>query len=227
MIPARPRAVLFDLDGTLADSLADITWALSEARTSLALPDVDDGDVRRWIGDGARRLVARSLGTEDDDAPGVVELHERFLDVYRSRDRTRSTLYPGVRPLLDELRTAGTLLACTTNKPRRPTHKLLGLLGVADHFAAVRTPDDVGGRRKPAPDMLLDALDELGVEPSDAVLVGDGLPDVAAARAAGVRVVAVLGGYGGEEALVALRPDATVESAAELRAAWTADDART
>lgn len=216
-----PRAVLFDLDGTLSDSLPDIHAALDAARRELGLTGVTPSQVRGWVGCGAAMLVARSLGHEDEASPEVLRVLARFLGIYEEHPDDRSVLYPGVADLLDRLRTRGVRLAVTTNKPGRAAEALLRGLGVFDRFDAVVTPD-AAGVRKPDPAFMRCALERLGVGASDAIVVGDGLPDLAAARGAGVRCVAVLGGYGDRAALLAQRPEWTVESVADLlgRFAW-------
>lgn len=216
-----PRAVLFDLDGTLSDSLPDIHAALDAARRALALPGVTQEQVRGWVGCGAAMLVARSLGHEDEAAEDVQRVLARFLAIYEAHADDLSVLYPGVVDLLDRLRARGVRCAVTTNKPGRAADALLRGLGVLDRFDAVVTPD-VAGVRKPDPAFIRCALGRVGVAAADAIVVGDGLPDLRAARGAGVRCVAVLGGYGDRAALVAERPEWVVEAVGGLttRFAW-------
>ena len=214
-----PDALLLDLDGTIADTLADISVALDAARNAAGLASVDDpARVRTWIGHGARKLVARSLGTEDVDAPGVGELLATFRHLYPDISGRHSRLYPGVREMLARLRAQGLPLALTTNKPREATHVFLEQLGAAALFDAVYTPDDVGGRVKPDAAMLLAAADALGVRAERCLLIGDGDADVGGARAAGMPVVAVLDGFGNREHLLSLGADAYVERLTDAEA---------
>jgi phosphoglycolate phosphatase len=207
-----PDALLLDLDGTIADTLADIAVALDAARAAESLPPVGDrAQVRSWIGHGARKLVARSLGTEDVEAPGVAQLLTTFRRLYPEISGRHSQLYPGVRELLERLRARGLPLGLTTNKPREATHVFLEQLGAASLFDAVFTPDDVDNRVKPDPAMLIAAAGALGVPVGHCLLVGDGDADVNGARAAGMPVVAVLDGFGNRDALLALGADAYVE----------------
>lgn len=211
-----PDAVLFDLDGTLVDSLDDIAHALNTARAQTGLPAVDRESVRGWIGGGAIRLVARSFGTEDESAPGVAEMLHRFLHVYGAESGARSPVLPGVGELLDRLVARGVRLACTTNKPGDATDLVLRASGLAPYFTAVVTPDTLGVR-KPDPRFFHEALAILGgVAAPRALVVGDGVPDVAGGRAIGAPTVAVLGGYGDRHALVAAGPDHVVEATADL-----------
>lgn len=214
-----PRAVLFDLDGTLVDSLDDITHALNAARRDAGLPEASAAEVRGWIGGGAARLVARSIGTDDEDAPPVRSLLRRFLAVYGAESGPRSPLLPGVRALLDGLVRRGVRVACTTNKPGEATRIVLRTHGLEGHFGPAVVTPETGGVRKPDPRFFAEALRRLGgVDAAHALVVGDGVPDVQGGHAAGIPVVAVLGGYGDRSALLAAGPTWTVEETSELAA---------
>jgi phosphoglycolate phosphatase len=212
-----PDAVLFDLDGTLVDSLGDLHAALDGAHRAAGLAGVGQDDVRRWVGRGAALLVARSLETEDARDPRVAPLLEDFLRRYRAASTQRTQLCPGVSALLERLQGAGVQLAVTTNKPHGPTRELLAALGVARRFEAVVCPELVGGATKPDRALFDHALELLGdLDPGRVLVVGDGLPDVQGARAAGVRVAAVLSGYGDRDELLAAGADHYLQSTAEL-----------
>ena len=213
---AIPRAVLFDLDGTLVDSLDDISHALNGARAEVGLAAVHRDLVRSWIGGGAARLIARSLGTEDENEEGVAEMLARFLRVYGTKSGARSRVLPGVSDLLRRLAERGVLLACTTNKPAAATELVLRATGLGPLFAAVVTPDTLGVR-KPDPRFFEEALRLLGGLPArGALVVGDGVPDIAGGHAIGADSVAVLGGYGDRAALIAAAPRFTVENTSDL-----------
>jgi phosphoglycolate phosphatase len=211
-----PRAVLFDLDGTLCDSLPDISWALNEARMDMRLPPVTDGQVRSWVGGGAGLLVARSLGHEDDRAPDVAPLLAAFMRRYDSHAADESKLYPGVAELVDLLSERGVLMACTTNKPASAARALLDAVDVLSRLDALVTPETCGGAKKPDPRFMTTALRKLGVEAKDALVVGDALQDIQAAKCVGIRVVAILGGYGDPEALRAAGADEYVATIADV-----------
>jgi len=215
---ALPGAVLFDLDGTVLESLPDIHHALSAARDRLGLPSVTPEQVRRWVGNGARRLVSRSLGTEDENADGVDALLAAFRDAYTESSGAYAHAFPGVGDLIDRLHSAGIRVACSTNKPRYAAEIGLARLGLDVWFDTLTTPDDVDGRTKPDPALFLLAAERLEVAPADCLVVGDGPADVVGARNAGMRVAAVLGGYGDAAELRALAPDLVLETAADLRA---------
>jgi phosphoglycolate phosphatase len=211
----QPRAVLFDLDGTLSDSLPDIEWALNEARIEAGLTPATEGQVKSWVGGGAEVLVVRSLGAKDASDPRVAPLLKTFLDHYEAHACDRSRLYPGVIDLLDRLEDRGIATAVTTNKPRSAARALLEGLEIVSRLDLVVTPDCCGSK-KPDPLFLHFALEKLGVAPRDALVVGDGVPDVEAARGAGIKCVAILGGYGDPKDLRAAGADEYVASIAEF-----------
>jgi phosphoglycolate phosphatase len=190
-----PKAVLFDLDGTLSDSLPDIAWALNEARIDLGFTPVTDGQVKGWVGGGAALLVARSLGLDEGD-PEAVPLLETFLKTYEEHAADRSTLYPGVEDLLETLQRRGILVAVTTNKPAAAARSLLDGLDILARIDALVTPESCGGAKKPDACFMQTALRQLEVDAADALVVGDGVQDIQAAKACGIRSVAILGGYG-------------------------------
>ena len=191
------RAVAFDLDGTLVDSVADLMHASNALLAELGRPPVDLPSVRSFVGDGAPKLVERVLAaTGGVPAPDeTARCVGRFLEIYEADPSAHSALYPGVADTLETLAAAGLRLGVCTNKPMAATLRLLDDLGIAGRFAAV-----VGGdsypTRKPSPEPVLGLLDRLGVRPEETAFVGDNEHDVAAARAAGVaRVLVVPYGY--------------------------------
>lgn len=193
----RYKAVLFDLDGTLVDSVADLARASNRLLAELGRPPVELPAVRSFIGDGAPKLVERVLAAtgglpEPEEAAHCLA---RFLALYEAEPSAHSTLYPGVAATLARLSAAGIRLGLCTNKPMAPTRLLLNHLGIAGRFAATVAGDSLPSR-KPSPEPVLDLLARLGIAPADAVFVGDNEHDVSAARAAGMaRVFVVRHGY--------------------------------
>jgi len=212
-----PRAVLFDLDGTVADTIGDIVLGLNTARAERGLAPATEEQVRRWVGDGAPKLIARSLGTEDVDAPGVAPLLDALKRGYIRVSGTCSQVLPGVLELVRDLRERGVRVALTTNKPRYATDVFLERMGLAPEFDVVLTPQDVDGRHKPDPAMFFAAAAALDVAPPDCLIVGDGTADVLGGRAAGMPVVAVTGGYGDPARLLEAGPTHTIRETRELR----------
>jgi phosphoglycolate phosphatase len=191
-----PEAVVFDLDGTLIDSVGDITDALNGALAKEGLETFSEAELRLMVGGGARVLIERALKARglSEDAGLAQRLHASFMDIYKSASVARTTVYPHGRELLSELRRDGAKLAICTNKPQGITEDVLAKLELRQFFQAVVGATDALPR-KPNPDMLLAALAALGAEPSEAVMIGDSSNDVGTARAAGVPVVAVSFGY--------------------------------
>jgi phosphoglycolate phosphatase len=172
--------------------------------------------VKLWVGGGAALLVARSLELEDERDPAVAPLLATFLRHYAEHAADESKLYPGVPELLDHLEGSGVLIACTTNKPASAARALLDSLDVLARLDALVTPETCGGVKKPDPRFMRTALTKLGVDAKDALVVGDAVQDIEAARSAGIRVVAILGGYGTPAALRAAGADEYVATIAEL-----------
>lgn len=217
------QLLAFDLDGTLVDSVPDIARAVDLMAQELGLPPPDVGKVRIWVGDGVRRLVKRALtGEHDAEPPEELYQHgmESFRRHYREHLADATRLYPFALEVLNGLRSAGTQLACITNKSAEFTEPLLQTLGLRDYFGVVLSGDSLE-RRKPDPLPLLHAARTLRVAPTQSCMVGDSVNDMRAARAAGFRAVAVTYGYGNAAELATTAPDARLDSLAALPA-WLA-----
>ncbi len=214
-----PPAVIFDLDGTLVDSLDDIALALGRALADAGLPPPPRPRVRAWVGDGARSLVARALaGRADVDA-----VLARFRDHYRAHPVVHTRVYDGVAAVLDAVVAAGRRLAILSNKPDDLTRTVADALLAAWPFAVVRghRPDHP---LKPDPAAALAVAAELGVAPARCTFVGDSEVDVATGRAAGMRTAAVSWGLRDRAVLAAAGPDHLVDAPAELLAALLGAD---
>ncbi len=192
--PRSVRAVIFDLDGTLTDSAAEIAAALEGAFRERGLAPLSLADVKALIGRGVRSLVQRALERVGGEAGALDAVVERFEAHYARTVGTSSALFPGVREGLERLHAAGYPLAVVTNKPRYFALRLLEALGVGQLFVAVIAGDD-GIARKPGGDMVVAACRAMGCEPAAALMVGDSDNDIAAARAAGCPVWCVPYGY--------------------------------
>jgi len=215
---AGTEMVLFDLDGTLVDSVPDLAFCVSETLAQLGRAPQPEAKVREWVGNGVERLVKRALIGQLDGEPDA-ELYARaeplFMDLYAENSSRRSVLYPGVREGLDYLKGAGYRLACVTNKAARFTGPLLEALGLAPYFELVVAGDTLP-QKKPAPEPLLYAADFFKVSPEHALMVGDSVNDVKAARAAGFTIACVPYGYNHGNDIREAEPDLVIASIAEL-----------
>jgi phosphoglycolate phosphatase len=204
------KAVLFDFDGTLADSYPAITASVNHVRAAHGLPPLPEAEVRPHVGRGLDVLL-RDLVPGADPARSVALYRAHHPSVMRAGTR----LMPGAREALSALKGAGCRLAVCSNKNVSFTRELLDYLGLAPAVDVVLGPEDVP-RRKPAPDMLLAALARLGVAPTEALYVGDMPIDVATARAAGVPVWVVPTGSADRAALEAAAPDRVLDDLRDL-----------
>lgn len=191
-----PRAVVFDLDGTLVESVGDIADALNASLAGAGLAEFAESDVRLMVGGGAKVLIERALGRlgRDGDAETGDRLLRDFLVAYRAAPARRTVGFAGAEEVLQSLGASGRRLAICTNKPADITREVLAALGYARYFASIvgSAPDLPP---KPHAAMLQKALGELGAQTADAVMVGDSLTDLETARAAGVKVVLLSHGY--------------------------------
>jgi phosphoglycolate phosphatase len=214
------EAVLFDLDGTLLDTAADIAEALNRAFSERGWPPIAASEVRRMIGRGSPMLIERAaaLQSHELDEAAKAALLERFFHHYGFLEESgefKAEPYPGAAECLRALHEAGSRIAVVTNKHERFATGLLKALALSDWVDYV-----VGGdscpRRKPDPAPLLFACERLGVAATRALMVGDSINDVQAARGAGIPVICVPYGYNEGEDPRLLPCDAFVESLADL-----------
>lgn len=191
------RAVLFDLDGTLVDSVPDLCAAVNQALAGLGRVPLSEAEVRGYVGDGARSLLARALSRNvagDADATLVERAWGPFMTAYEAQLCRRSQLYPGVAETLRELHGEGYRLGVVTNKPLRFVAPLLAHLGVLDCFGVCLGGDSLP-QRKPDPAPLVHAMAALEATATATAMVGDSLNDIRAGQAAGCLVIAVSYGY--------------------------------
>ena len=185
--------VLFDLDGTLVDSAADIAEAVNRLLDELGHAREDEALVRAWIGLGAHALVDSAL-RHAGSRSRVVDVMPRFMEHYEDCLLLNARLYPGTAEMLDALAAAGVAMSMATNKPERMARVLSEAMGIDHHFAHV-----VGGdtlvERKPSAMPLLHLAALHGVAAKDTLMVGDSEADAGAARAAGMDLVLVRHGY--------------------------------
>jgi phosphoglycolate phosphatase len=216
------RLLVFDWDGTLMDSIGTIVACTQATIRDLELGELPEKTIRGMIGLGLRETI-------EILSPGCDErLFGRILEGYRehwhSTYRDMPLLFTGVGEMLRDLAGEGYLLAVATGKSRRGLDYALEQTGLREVFQATRTVDEAFS--KPHPKMLLDVLDELGVSPRDAVMIGDTTYDLEMARSARTHAVGVCSGGHGREELLALEPLACLDQVADL-GAWLAARAAT
>lgn len=192
-----PQWLCFDLDGTLVDSVPDITFSINQMLIEMQLDMVDENLARTWIGNGAAKLIERALTHTMGELPNSVtneQGKQYFFKAYEKNIAVNTIVYPGCIELLQHLANQKIPLACVTNKPRKFTPPLLEKLSMAEYFSALVCGDDLP-TQKPEPQMMLHAIDQLGGKPETGYMVGDSQTDMAAARAAGTGAIYVSYGY--------------------------------
>ncbi len=215
-----PQLVMFDLDGTLVDSVPDLAVAVDRMLQALERPAAGEDQVRAWVGNGASVLVQRALSgslkvSPDLDPDLTHQAQALFMHFYGEATAERSVLYPGVRHCLDQLQQQDVTMALVTNKPLRFTETMLEQLRLANYFNVVLGGDSVA-TKKPDPEMLLTCQARAGVSAQYSLMVGDSKNDVLAARSAGSPVACVSYGYNHGEPIAQSSPDLLVDSLAEL-----------
>jgi len=189
-----PRAILFDLDGTLADTAPDLAAAVNLLRTERGLEPTPYAILRPTASAGARGMIGAAFGLAPGD-DGYEDLRLAWFDRYQAAMAVHSTLFDGVTELLEGIRAAGMEWGIVTNKPMRFTDPLVPQIGLA--HAGCIVSGDTTPHAKPHPAPLFEAARRLGVDPAHCWYVGDDLRDVEAGRAAGMVTVACNWGYCG------------------------------
>jgi 2-phosphoglycolate phosphatase len=217
------EAVLFDLDGTLADTAPDMALTVNRMRVRRGLEPVGPELVRPYVSNGARGMIGAAFGVTPEH-PDFQAMREEFLALYGENLCVESKLFPGMAQLLDQLDADGVAWGVVTNKFERFARPLIEGLGLGSRSAVV-VGGDTCPRPKPFPDPLLFAAATMGVAPMRTLYVGDDQRDVQAARAAGMPVVVAGYGYLGDgPPAMFLGADAVVDSAEGI-GRWIKDQA--
>lgn len=209
--------LIFDLDGTLVNTLEDIAASVNFTLQKLGRPLIPLDAVRQYVGDGVEMLMRRALGGEDDllaDAVGVYTVHHSRNLMARSR------LYPSVKDTLEYFQALP--MAVITNKSSEFVHPLMEGLGIARYFRLILGADS-GLPLKPAPDALVKIMAELEAPKERTAIVGDGTTDVRAGKAAGVITCSVTYGFRTEEELKKAGPDHVIRDLSELKGLFKAE----
>ncbi|CAM2158278.1 MULTISPECIES: phosphoglycolate phosphatase [Paraburkholderia] len=207
-------AVLFDFDGTLADTAPDLAAAVNQMRHARGLAPAPYEKLRPLASAGARGLIGGAFGVGPDDHE-FAAMREEFLANYAANLRVETALFPGIDAVLDDLDARGVLWGIVTNKVARLTDPLVKLMHLDTRAASV-VSGDTTPYSKPHPAPLLHAAETLGIAPHRVVYVGDDLRDIQAGHAAGMATIAAAYGYCGN-----------VEPPAQWNADYLADTAET
>jgi phosphoglycolate phosphatase len=210
------RLFLFDLDGTLIDSRADITDSLNRALARLSLPSLTESQTAHFVGDGVQKLVERALRETTGSDPAATLTQESialFREEYGNHLLDKTCLYPHVQEALDSLFWAR--FAVVSNKPEIFSCRILEGLGIANRFSIILGGDSIQNR-KPDPESLLKAMDFCGAHPSETAMIGDSAVDIEAGKAAGVATCGILGGFRSEKTLRSSGCDLIIRDLREL-----------
>ena len=207
------EAVIFDLDGTLLNTLDDLTASVNHIFGKYGLPLQETSDVRRNMGNGARYLLSHMM-PQGTDTPGFDGILAEYGEYYKAHCKELTAPFPGIMDMLRKLKKAGIRMAIVSNKGDEAVKELSSVYfeDLMDSAVGERQ----GIRRKPEPDSLLAAAAEMGAEKDRVLYVGDSEVDYETAKRAGMRCVLVEWGFRDKEDLEALQPDYLISSAEEL-----------
>lgn len=209
------KLIIFDLDGTLLDTIADLAAATNQALAQEGYPTHPVDAYRFFVGNGINKLFERALPEEARNEANVLKIRSLFVPYYDVHNADLSRPYPGIPELLLQLQQAGFQLAVASNKYQSATRKL-----VAQYFPDIRFAAVFGQREgvptKPDPTVVHDILTETGVTPDEVMYVGDSDVDMQTARNAGVTAVGVTWGFRPRVELAALHPAYLIDQAEEL-----------
>ena len=207
------KAIIFDLDGTLLDTLVDLRDAVNVALEKYGLPTRSLEEVRRFVGNGLRVLMLQAV-EQGEENPVFEELFVFFKEYYKTHCNEKTTLYDGVKELLDALKEQNIKMAIVSNKFD------IGVKSLKEQYFSeyveIAIGEREGIRRKPAPDSVEEAIRLLGVEKEDCVYVGDSEVDITTASNAGISCVSVAWGFRDEEFLREKGADVVIHRPLEL-----------
>lgn len=209
------KLVIFDLDGTLLNTIADLAAATNQALQHYGYPTHDTEAYRFFVGNGINKLFERALPEGERTEENVLKIRSRFVPYYDEHNADLSCPYPGIPELLSVLQQEEIMLAVASNKYQAATRKL-----IAHYFPAINFVEVLGQREgipaKPDPSIVHDIIAKAGVKKEEVLYVGDSNVDMQTAHNAGVTAVGVAWGFRPRAELEALHPAYIIEKAAEL-----------
>lgn len=209
------KAVIFDLDGTLLDTLEDLTDSVNHVLKLHNCPERTIDEVRHFVGNGIRLLIERAV-PESTDAKTIDEIFYSFRNYYIKNCLIKTKPYPDIKKLLCELKNKGYLIAMVSNKNHAAVSELNRQIFGDLIPVAIGEQEDKGIRKKPYPDSVLFALKQLNVSPDDAIYVGDSEVDIETAANSGLDCISVCWGFRDESLLKSLNPTAIIHHPLEL-----------
>jgi phosphoglycolate phosphatase len=216
--PHSIKLVIFDLDGTLIDSRLDLVHSVNAALRHIGRPELPDEVIASYVGDGAPILIQRALGGEKVDEAVVRKGLEFFLSYYRAHKLDHTTVYPGITEALAAVQSSGNgtarKMAVLTNKPVIPSRAIVEALGLGRFFTQIYGGNSFA-TKKPDPEGARKLLEESGVRPEQAVIVGDSHVDIETGRNAGLWTVGVSYGFA-PHTLEGVMPDLSIDMPREL-----------
>jgi phosphoglycolate phosphatase len=216
--PHSIKLVIFDLDGTLIDSRLDLVHSVNAALRHIGRPELPDDVIASYVGDGAPILIQRALGGEKVDEALIRKGLEFFLSYYREHKLDHTTVYPGIAEALAAIQSSGNgtprKMAVLTNKPVIPSRAIVEALGLGPFFTQIYGGNSFA-TKKPDPEGACKLLEESGVRPEQAVIVGDSHVDIETGRNAGLWTVGVSYGFA-PHTLEGVMPDLSIDMPREL-----------
>jgi phosphoglycolate phosphatase len=208
------NVIIFDLDGVVIDSCQDIIDSAKYVMNYYGYEIKEDSFIRSCIGGGAKNLLGRCMEFKDMNVPKDILL--RFKEYYFENCANKTTLYPGVKEILEYLACKGKTIALATYKVRSATLKILDSFGITYYFSVIVTADDVKNP-KPHRECVDKILTKLSVLPEKAVIIGDTKTDISTGKNAGIDTCGVLYGFGTEEEVTASGPDYVIKNLSEIK----------
>lgn len=209
------KLVIFDLDGTLLDTIADLAGATNYALTQLDYPTHDTDTIRTFVGNGINKLLERALPANEQTEENVMRMRSYFVPYYDAHNADLSSPYPGIEALLQSLQDNGIEIAVASNKYQEATTKL-----VKHYFPTIRFAEVLGQREnipvKPHPTIVFDILNKTGIDKKEVLYVGDSGVDMQTAQNAEVDAIGVTWGFRSRTELESLHPLGIIDKAEEL-----------